>query len=199
MILVLGHLAQTLLPNSHQPKQKWADGGMTEIKVNPTQVSEKMNRPVLSADVISGLTLALAIIAAGVTVAVVAFLNQGRRKRRRRRRTTPTWSLRWSHVKERVTDSLADFDFPDFDLADFDFFSDLDLPEFDFEHTVIAQGRALKIGKPSMKCVMSIEVKYERMARLWAACLSSFLPTVLHSSLGCKRLLSSTLQKCRVL
>ena len=108
-------------------------------------------------DVISGWTpIAFAIIAAGVTVGVFAFLNQGggrKRRRRRRRRTTATpgmpWSLQWSRMKQRVTDSLQDFDFPDFnnlpevDFPDFDFFPDWDLPEFDFEHTVVAQGRAL--------------------------------------------------------
>ena len=30
----------------HQPKQKWANGGTTKIKVNPTQVSEQINYPV---------------------------------------------------------------------------------------------------------------------------------------------------------
>ena len=95
--------------------------------------------------------IALTIIAAGVTIAVIAFLNQGRRKRRRRR-TTPTWSTQWSRIQESVRDSLPDIDFPDFepldfnflqefDFPDFDFFPALDLPEFDFEHTVVAQGR----------------------------------------------------------
>ena len=40
--------AQPLLPNSHQPKQNWADGGTTKIKVNPTQISEQMNHQILA-------------------------------------------------------------------------------------------------------------------------------------------------------
>ena len=38
--------AQPLLPHSHQPKQNWADGRITKIKVNPTQVLGQMNHPV---------------------------------------------------------------------------------------------------------------------------------------------------------
>ena len=38
--------AQLLLPNSHQPKQNWSDGGTTKIKVNPTQVLGQMNHHV---------------------------------------------------------------------------------------------------------------------------------------------------------
>ena len=38
--------AQLLLPNSHQPKQNWADSERTKIQVNPTQVSEQMKHPV---------------------------------------------------------------------------------------------------------------------------------------------------------
>ena len=37
LIWAFHHLAQLLLPNSHQPKQNWADSGTTKIKVNPTQ------------------------------------------------------------------------------------------------------------------------------------------------------------------
>ena len=39
--------AHALLPNTHQPKQNWADGGTPKIKVNPTQVLEQMNYPVV--------------------------------------------------------------------------------------------------------------------------------------------------------
>ena len=38
--------AQPLLPNSHS-QQNWTDGGTNKIKVNPTQVSEQMNHPVV--------------------------------------------------------------------------------------------------------------------------------------------------------
>ena len=36
LIWVFHHLAQQLLPNYHQPKQNWAEGGTTKIQVNPT-------------------------------------------------------------------------------------------------------------------------------------------------------------------
>ena len=39
--------AQPLLPNSHQPKQNWADSVTPTIHVNPTQISEQMNHPVV--------------------------------------------------------------------------------------------------------------------------------------------------------
>ena len=39
--------AQPLLPNFHQPKQNWADGGTTKIEVIPTQVPEQMKNPVV--------------------------------------------------------------------------------------------------------------------------------------------------------
>ena len=38
--------AQPLLPNSHQPKQNWADSGTLKIQVNPNPVHEQMNYPV---------------------------------------------------------------------------------------------------------------------------------------------------------
>ena len=38
--------AQPLLPNSHQPKQNWADNGTVKIQVNPTQVRQEMDHPV---------------------------------------------------------------------------------------------------------------------------------------------------------
>ena len=33
--------AQPLLPNSHQPRQNWADSGTLEIQVNPTQFTTR--------------------------------------------------------------------------------------------------------------------------------------------------------------
>ena len=39
-------VVKTLLPNSHQPRQNWADSGTLKIQVNPTQVHEHMGRPV---------------------------------------------------------------------------------------------------------------------------------------------------------
>ena len=47
LIWLFHHVAEQLLPNSHQI---WADGGTTKIKVNPTQVSEQMNHPVLTGE-----------------------------------------------------------------------------------------------------------------------------------------------------
>ena len=35
-----------MLPNSHQPKQYWADSRVVKIKVNPTKVRELMRHPV---------------------------------------------------------------------------------------------------------------------------------------------------------
>ena len=39
-------LPRPLLPNSHQPKQNWADSRTTKIHVNPTPVSKQMYLPV---------------------------------------------------------------------------------------------------------------------------------------------------------
>ena len=40
------HLAQLVLPISHQPRQNRAEGGIAKIKVNPTQVLQEMCHPV---------------------------------------------------------------------------------------------------------------------------------------------------------
>ena len=37
--------AQPILPNSHLPKQNWAENGTLKIKVNLTQVSDQMKHP----------------------------------------------------------------------------------------------------------------------------------------------------------
>ena len=42
-----GPAAQPLLPISHQPKQNQAEGGTNKIEVNPTQLSEQMDHPVV--------------------------------------------------------------------------------------------------------------------------------------------------------
>ena len=44
--------AQPLLPTSHQPKQNQVEGGTAKIKVNPSQLSEQMDHPVLNMYVI---------------------------------------------------------------------------------------------------------------------------------------------------
>ena len=44
---LFGPAAQPLLPISHQPKQNQAEGGTKKIKVNPTQLSDQMDYPVL--------------------------------------------------------------------------------------------------------------------------------------------------------
>ena len=36
-----------LLPNSHQPKQNWADSGTLKIQVDPPKVLDQMNYPVV--------------------------------------------------------------------------------------------------------------------------------------------------------
>ena len=36
------HLAQPLLPNSHQPRQNWADRGTLKIQVNITQSTRSL-------------------------------------------------------------------------------------------------------------------------------------------------------------
>ena len=41
-------VAQPLLPNSHQPKQNWADSGTVKIQVNPTQIRQEMSHPVFT-------------------------------------------------------------------------------------------------------------------------------------------------------
>ena len=42
-----GPAAQPLLPISHQPKQNQAEGGTNKIEVNPTQLSDQMDHPVV--------------------------------------------------------------------------------------------------------------------------------------------------------
>ena len=39
--------AQPLLLISHKPKQNQAEGGTAKIKINPTQLSEQMDHPVV--------------------------------------------------------------------------------------------------------------------------------------------------------
>ena len=150
--------------------------------------------------------LALAIIAAGITVGAFALANQGRRRRKRRRRKRTTaapevpWSVRWSRIKETLPDfdlqdidnllpdgvpefellevglpaielpeiDLPFVDLPQLDLPDFDLFSAWDLPEIDFEHTVVhtvvAQGRECRECHPS-HCAVSQTVRWTEWER----------------------------------
>ena len=92
--------------------------------------------------------LALALIATGIAIAAVALNNQGRRrrrKRRRRRRKRQGWPWpQWAHIKEMLPEfGVPDIDFPEFGVSDFDFpYLDFpDLPDVDFSHTIVAQGR----------------------------------------------------------
>ena len=39
-------VAKHILPNSHQPEQNWADGGIAKIKVGPSQVGDLLAHPV---------------------------------------------------------------------------------------------------------------------------------------------------------
>ena len=45
-IFCLIEFMKPLLPISHQPRQNWAKGGTSQIKVNPAQVHEKIGHPV---------------------------------------------------------------------------------------------------------------------------------------------------------
>ena len=90
--------------------------------------------------------LALTIIATGIAIAAIALqAAAGRRRRRRRRKRQPAtpWP-QWAHITEMLPEfGVPDIDFPDFGVSDYDFpYLDFpDLPDVDFSHTIVAQGR----------------------------------------------------------